>query len=67
MSVVLLIWLVFSVVFEHLLVVAALDIKVLWKKVLYYAIVGPYRVLIAIREWVGKRGWFEKAGRWFKA
>lgn len=65
MSITLLVWLIVSVIFEHLIVVATIDVKT-WKVIPYYLVVGPYRALIVLREWIGKRAWFEGLSNWFK-
>ncbi len=69
MTTLLLVWLVLASLSEHLLALTPATIPVVWKRLLYYLLVGPEIALGSIKNLLGRLAGFQilAVASWFRS
>lgn len=69
MTTLLLVWLILASLSEYLLALTPATIPVIWKKLLYYALVGPEIALGAVKNLLGRLAGFQilAVANWFRS
>lgn len=65
MSLFILIWVILSALFEYALLVAPIDIKVMWKHALYQVALAPALLLNFAQSLLVEAGWLKPMKVWF--